>query len=149
MNTLRYLRNGALSFSGGAPGWNPSANSVKITAAATAGWQFSAWSGDTNGCALAGAQITAPMTQARTITGAFAITPGRVSLSIGSSATNAGVVWIGAANLPLGATGAWLRTTSLVDGDWQTGMPFVLTTAATNWSAPATDSAAFYRLRLQ
>ena len=140
---------GALNFSGGALGWNPSTNSVTITAVAGANWHFVAWSGDTGGCVIAGAQITAPMTQARTITGTFANTPVAVWLSIDHSGANTSLVWIGATNLPLGATGTLLSASSLVDGNWQTGTPFVITTTATNWSVPVIGSNAFYRLQVE
>jgi len=140
---------GALNFDGGAPGWNPSTNSVTIMAAADSNWHFVAWGGDTGGCATAGAQLTAPMTQARTVIGTFGITPGTVSLSINYNATNTGLVWLGATNLPFGATGSLLRATSLLDGNWQIGAPFVITTTATNWSAPVAGSNALYRLRMQ
>jgi hypothetical protein len=140
---------GALSFSGGAPGWNASTTSVTIAAAANPNWHFAAWSGDTSGCAIASAQITAPMTQVRTIAGTFAITPGTLKLSIAGNATNTGLIWLGATNLPVGATGSWLRATSLADANWQAGTPFVMTTTATNCSVPATSSNAFYRLRME
>jgi hypothetical protein len=142
-------RSGALNFSGGAPGWNPSTNSVTVTAVASPNWQFVGWSGDTGGCAIASTQLTAPMTQARAITGSFAITPGTAQLTIARNATNSALASLGATNLPPGATGSLLSAMSLPGGNWQTGLPFVITTTATNWSLPATDSRTFYRLRLQ
>jgi hypothetical protein len=93
---------GTLNFIGGAPGWNPSTTNVTITAEANTNWHFMAWSGDTNECAIASAQLTAPMTQARAIAATFGITPGTIALSISYSATNSGVVWLGANNLPPG-----------------------------------------------
>ncbi|MFA7369869.1 MAG: hypothetical protein WC334_09515, partial [Kiritimatiellales bacterium] len=56
-----------------ADGWRAAGSNVIITAAPGAGWHFTAWSGGTNGCALAGNVITAPMTMSRTITAGFAI----------------------------------------------------------------------------
>jgi P pilus assembly chaperone PapD len=53
--------------------WIASGSNVTINAAAAAHYHFTTWSGDTNGCTIAGSQITAPMTQARTITANFAI----------------------------------------------------------------------------
>jgi hypothetical protein len=140
---------GVLGFSGGAPSWNPSTNIVAISATASPNWHFLSWSGDPGGCAIAEAQLTAPMTQARAIVGSFAITPGTVQLTIDCRGTNAGMLWLGATNLPLGATGSLLSASSLVSGDWQTGTPFIITTTETNWPIPTTGSNAFYRLRLQ
>ena len=55
-----------------ADGWYASGASTVLTAMAAASWQFSHWSGDTNGCGIADNVITAPMTQARSITANFA-----------------------------------------------------------------------------
>jgi len=140
---------GALSFSGGAPGWNPSTNSVTITAAANANWHFAGWSGNTNGGLISGAQITVPMTQARAIATAFTITPGTMKLTIAGNATNTGLAWLGAAGLPPGATGSLLRATSVTGGNWQTGTPFIISGTVTNWSVPVTNGSAFYRLRTE
>lgn len=139
---------GALSFSGGAPGWNASTNNVTVTAAAAANWHFASWSGGTAGCAIAGAQLTAPMTQARAITGNFAIAAAMVSLTIGRIATNTGFVWIGATNLPTGATGSLLSAASPA-GNWQTAQTFIITSPTTNWLVPLVGSNAFYRLQMQ
>jgi hypothetical protein len=57
------------------------------------------------------------------------------------------VVWIGATNLPLEATGSLLSATSLLGDNWHTGSPFVITATATNWPVPVVSSNAFYRLQ--
>ena len=62
---------GRLDCNGGAPGWVPSTGSVTIAASADPDWHFAGWGGDTDGCAIAAAQLTAPMAQARTIFGIF------------------------------------------------------------------------------
>jgi hypothetical protein len=143
---------GSLAFSNGAPGWIPSTNSVTLTATASNNWHFSAWSGSTDGCAIASAQITAPMTQARTITGTFAIDSAvlaAVRLNINLLRTDGSTLSIGTTNLPLGATASLLCATSLLDSVWQTNASFVATSAATNWTVPATKNNAFYRLQFQ
>ena len=45
-----------------ADGWQPAGTSVVVTATPCDHHHFVAWSGDTNGCAIVGNQITAPMT---------------------------------------------------------------------------------------
>ena len=142
---------GALNYSGGAPGWNPSTNSVTITATADANWHFSGWSGSTNGCAIAGAQITAPMAQARTIAGTFAadsVAPTEVRLSLDWIPAN-GTISIGATNLSLGATVLLQHATSLPASNWDTDFSFVATSAVTNWTLPVSSSNVFYRLQFQ
>ena len=62
---------------------------------------------------------------------------------------SAGGTGIGASDLPLGATAVLAHATSLLEGDWQTGTPFIVTAADTNWPIAATDSSAFYRLQIQ
>ena len=56
-----------------ADGWYASGASTVLTATAAANWHFRHWSGDTNGCGIAGNVITAAMTRARSITANFAI----------------------------------------------------------------------------
>ena len=56
-----------------ADGWYAADGSTNLTATAGANWHFSGWSGDTNGCGIAGNVITATMTQARSITANFAV----------------------------------------------------------------------------
>jgi parallel beta-helix repeat protein len=56
-----------------ADGWYAAGGSTTLTATAGANWHFTGWTGDTNGCGMAGNVITAAMTQARAITANFAI----------------------------------------------------------------------------
>lgn len=74
-NTNYYLATS--SSSGGnvdvGSAWYTNGASVAITASASNDWVFSSWSGDTNGCAIAGSVITAPMTQARAIAANFSL----------------------------------------------------------------------------
>lgn len=44
-----------------ASGWRDSGSNVAVTANTLAHYQFAGWTGDTNGCILAGTQITIPM----------------------------------------------------------------------------------------
>lgn len=139
---------GALGITNGSLGWNASTNTVTITASTNANWRFAAWSGDTNGCAIASAQITAPMTQARTITGNFAIDSAvlaAVKLSINWSGTG-GPLTVGTTNLPPGASASLLCATSLLNAVWQTSAIFTAASAATNWTLPPPTNNAFYRL---
>lgn len=57
-----------------ADGWYASGSNVVLTANAAGLHQFTHWSGDTNGCSIADHEITAPMTQARTIVANFEAT---------------------------------------------------------------------------
>jgi hypothetical protein len=54
-------------------GWMLKGSNVVVTANPAAHYHFVRWSGDTNGCTLNGAQITAPMSRPRAITAHFAI----------------------------------------------------------------------------
>ena len=54
-----------------ADGWYASGASTVLTATAATHWQFSHWSGDTNGCGIAGNELTAEMTRIRSITADF------------------------------------------------------------------------------
>jgi hypothetical protein len=56
-----------------ANGWYAADSNVVLTASAAPNWHFARWSGDTNGCAIAGNVITAAMTQARTLLATFEI----------------------------------------------------------------------------
>jgi hypothetical protein len=143
---------GTLSFAGGAPGWNPSTNSVTITAAASVNWHFVAWSGTTGGCAVAGTQIIAPMTQARSLTSTFALDANAlaaVRLNIGGPGAGTGTLLLVATNFPPGATATLQHATALGNGDWQNETSLVATTTATNWTVVPTGSNVFYRLLLQ
>ncbi len=51
--------------------WQDADATVVLTASPTNGWMFAGWADDTNGCLIAGNVLTAPMTQARLITGLF------------------------------------------------------------------------------
>ncbi len=54
-----------------ASGWFASGSNVVLTAAPDAGHCFTVWSGDTNACTIAGAEIAAPMTGPRSVRAAF------------------------------------------------------------------------------
>jgi hypothetical protein len=74
--TTNYLLTTTNSGSGGvAPstGWQGAGSNVPVIATADAHWHFVSWSGNTDGCAIAGNVITAAMTQARSLTANFAI----------------------------------------------------------------------------
>ena len=53
-------------------GWRGLGSNVIMTATASNYWQFTGWSGDTNGCVWAGNVVTVLMTQARSIAANFA-----------------------------------------------------------------------------
>ena len=71
----RYLlttaTNGPGSVTGG--GWYVAGSNAAMTATPATNATFQKWSGDTNGCEIAGNTLTAPMTQARAITAVFAL----------------------------------------------------------------------------
>ena len=52
-------------------GWTVAGSSIVLTATAAPGALLTEWSGDTNGCGIAGNKLTVPMTQARVITASF------------------------------------------------------------------------------
>lgn len=52
-------------------GWQAAGGNVAITATASNYWSFAGWSGQTNGCGMAGNVITAAMSQARSIAASF------------------------------------------------------------------------------
>ncbi len=55
----------------GSGGWFDAGGITVLGAVASSNWSFTGWSGNTNGCIIAGEVITIPMTQARTITAIF------------------------------------------------------------------------------
>jgi M6 family metalloprotease-like protein len=54
-------------------GWQGSGSNVTIVASAAVNWRFAGWSGDTNGCAIAGTTNVAPMTRSRALTANFEV----------------------------------------------------------------------------
>jgi hypothetical protein len=148
---LQYATNGSgsVTCTSGASGWNASASVAALTATAPAGTYFVGWSGDTNTCTISGAQLSIPMTQARTITGNFAALPTNLTLQVQAANASDSAFSIGVSNLPAGASGVWLTATSLVAGGWQTSAPFVFPGSYSNWSFPRSSTNTFFRLRLQ
>ena len=73
-----------------ASGWFAAGSNVTVTATPDANRHFAGWSGDTNGCALAGAAITAPMDQARALVANFAIDTYAVAFNLGDHGTRTG-----------------------------------------------------------
>ena len=85
-----------------AGGWCIAGSNATLTANAAANWHFAGWSGDTNGCAIAGNSLTAPMTQARAIAASFDINVYTLTVNGGTgggSYTNGQIIAI-AANTP-------------------------------------------------
>ena len=73
-------------------GWQVAGTSVVLTATAGSTAHFSTWSGNTNGCRISSNQLTASMTQARSITAVFASgAPPVISGKISKSGTSSGV----------------------------------------------------------
>ena len=68
---LTTTTNGPGSVTAG--GWRNTGSNAVLTATPGANAYFTGWLGDTNGCVFAGSVLTAPMTQARAITAAFAL----------------------------------------------------------------------------
>ncbi len=54
-----------------ADGWFAAGSNVTVMASPAENWHFVGWIGDTDGCVAAGNTLTAPMTQARTVTASF------------------------------------------------------------------------------
>ena len=59
-------------------GWYAAGSNVLLTAVPSNGWEFSGWSGDTNGCTVNSNQLTAPMTRPRNIGANFSTGGGMV-----------------------------------------------------------------------
>jgi hypothetical protein len=68
---LATATNGSGNVTGG--GWRAANSNTMLTAVANVGAYFVGWSGDTNGCVIAGNVLTTPMTQPGTITASFAM----------------------------------------------------------------------------
>lgn len=71
-----YYLTTSTSGSGGvsvASQWCTNGAAVAMTATASNFWNFAGWTGDTNGCAIAGNVITAAMNRARSITANFTV----------------------------------------------------------------------------
>ena len=71
---LATAANGPGSITGG--GWVVAGSNVVLTAYSDTNAHFIGWLGDTNGCLVSGSSLTAPMTQARSISASFAETNG-------------------------------------------------------------------------
>ncbi len=80
--TVATNGNGSLNTPGG---WWPRGSSAQITATPAGHSHLSGWSGQTNGCTIAGNVITAPMTMPRVITANFTVNkPPTLSVTPGS-----------------------------------------------------------------
>lgn len=86
--------------------WCALGTNVEVTATPSNHWHFTAWSGDTNGCAIAGNRITAQMDRPRAISAGF---------SANMATNNTPHWWLAQYGLPTNDTGALYD-----DGD---GMP--------------------------
>ena len=137
---------GTLVFSSGAPGWLAATGSAVMVAVAATNWNFSGWSGDTNGCAITGNQLTAPMMQARALTAGFAPYTGTSAVARLDLDWSSGT--LAASNLPAGVTALLMRATSLLDGDWQATTSFLVTGTSTSWPAAGDSTTNFFRLQL-
>ena len=87
-------------------GWYVAGSNASITATPSNGWHFAAWTGDTNGCTISSNQITAPMTQARSITAGFAIN----MYDITTSVTNGTIAPTGIVQVAYGGTTNFIMT---------------------------------------
>ncbi len=67
--------------------WHTAGTNVTVTATPAAHHHFTGWSGDTDGCIIEDATITAPMTQARTLTATFAIDTYTVTFDLADHGT--------------------------------------------------------------
>jgi hypothetical protein len=97
-------------------GWCVAGSNAVLTAAAASNAHFTGWSGDTNGCGIAGNALTAPMTHARAITASFAVTTNKTLTVIsdhggtlpGTTGTYSGT-----------AINAWVTNSPVVNGATQ------------------------------
>jgi len=90
--TWNWITNYRLTPSAGANGsidasdaWVLSGSNVTITATASNGYHFAQWSGNTNGCTIAGDQITVLMDQPRTVSASFAVNTYTITVSAGAN----------------------------------------------------------------
>lgn len=67
---LNLFTNGAGQVTGAVAWFYDSSNAI-LSALAAPDWRFASWSGDTNGCYIAGTDLTAPMTRSRNLTATF------------------------------------------------------------------------------
>jgi uncharacterized repeat protein (TIGR02543 family) len=122
--TTYWLAPTSMTANGGvnvAPAFYPAGSNIAITATPSNGWHFSAWSGDTNGCILAGNVITAVMTQPRTIAALFAINTYDITATNDPNGTIApsGTVFVnhgGATNFAITPNANYHVTNVVVDG---------------------------------
>ncbi|MDD4872457.1 MAG: PKD domain-containing protein [Kiritimatiellae bacterium] len=101
--------------------WFADGSNVTITATPSNSSHFVNWTGDTAGCTPSGNQITAPMTQTRSITANFSINLYDIVVSAGSNGTinPAGTVQVahgGQTNFLIQATGGAHIAEVMVDG---------------------------------
>ena len=87
--TLSKSGQGALNRTNG---WNAAGSKNVITAAPSNHWQFQAWSGDTQGCAMVANVITAAMTQARSIAANFTINQETLTVASAYGGVNPGTL---------------------------------------------------------
>ena len=118
-------------------GWQAAGNTVVLTATAGSSAHFVSWSGNTSGCVINGNVLTAPMTQARSITATFAagalpVISGKLSTKTGSSAGVAGVT--------ITFSNGGGSTTTDGSGNYSKTMPYSWTGSAT----PSTPAGGIY-----
>ena len=101
--------------------WVLCGSNVTINAAPSNGYHFLSWSGNTGSCTIAGAQITAPMSSARTITAGFEANSYSITASAGPHGTIApsGTVWVlygNSTNFVIQANAQYNIADVLIDG---------------------------------
>ena len=135
---------GTISFTAGGAGWNDATGSAVLVAVADANWSLAGWGGDTVDCSVVGAQLGAPMTQARSLVAIF--TSNAPAPAVQIEWTAAAGLRIASSNLVAGTTVLLMRADSLLDGAWLTDAPVVVTGPMSNWVVSAPASNAYYRL---
>ena len=110
-------------------GWQISGASVVLTATAGSTAHFVGWSGNTTGCLIAGNVLTAPMTQARSITATFATgAPPSISGKVTRSGATTGVAGV---RLAFSNSGGTATTDS--NGNYTLTVPY-------SWTGTVTPS---------
>jgi hypothetical protein len=112
-------------------GWYGAGSNVTVTAIPSNGYDFAGWSGDTNGCAITGSQITAPMSGPRSIGANFAMDEGNIRVYIfPADAVTAGARWRLTQDL------AWQTNGAIVAGLSVTGTYAVTFNVLPGWTSP-------------
>jgi hypothetical protein len=112
-------------------GWQTPGTSVVLTATAGSTAHFTGWSGQTNGCLIAGNVLTAPMTQARSITAVFA--SGALPVISGKVTKSGSTNGVGGVTITFSNNVSTITITTDGTGSYSNTVPY-------KWSGTATAS---------